>query len=401
MTTKRVNQTSAALPALLRHILLITLVLAGLALPLQSSAVESDAGAGKVIFVFGEAWKHTVDGGKHNLKRGMVVNVGETIETSSTGQVQIRMNDNGLISIRPSSQFKIKAFQFSGATGADSADDKSYFQLLKGGFRSITGAVGQNNKKAYKVITPVATIGIRGTDYSARLCDGDCAQGDGLYVGVWRGGVSLSNDAGVLNVDAGQFGYVPDLGSAGQRVDSLPAGMLVASSGIKAATATGEDAATTIAELAANDIALIEPAVLSLPTTGTASYNLASMSGSNSTTGAAIDSNLSTATLNANFTAMSVDASVDLNFTDSAHWTGSATGMALQGNGGFSGAMSTVTADSSLPETSLTSSGSFNGSLTGLGEGTVPTGADLNFTMDANFLSTGAESVSGQAAFAQ
>ena len=396
MTTKRVNQTSVALPALLRHFLIIAIALVGLALPLQSSAVES--GAGKVIFVFGEAWKHSVDGGKHTLKRGMVVNVGETIETSPTGQVQIRMNDNGLISIRPSSQFKIKAFQFSGANGAGSADDKSYFQLLQGGFRSITGAVGQNNKKAYKVITPVATIGIRGTDYSARLCDGDCAQGDGLYVGVWRGGVSLSNDAGVLNVDAGQFGYVPDMTSAGQQVESLPAGMLIASGGIKAATATGEDASITIAELAVNDIPLIEPTVLSLPSTGTASYNLVSMSGS-SGSGASVTGG--TASLNADFSAMSVDASVNLNMSDTSSWSGSATGMSLQGNGGFSGAMSTVSAYDNLGNPSISGSGSFDGSLTGLGDGTVPTGGDLNFSMNATFPPATAESVSGQASFAQ
>jgi hypothetical protein len=396
MTTKRTIQNSVALPAVLRHFLLLTIALLGLAMPMQSYADEGVQSAGKVIFVFGKAWRHSLDGGRYDIKRGMAVKVGDTIETSATGQVQIRMNDNGLISIRPSSQFKIKAFKFSGAKGADSAEDKTYFQLLKGGFRSITGTVGENNKKAYKVVTPVATIGIRGTDYSARLCDGDCNRADGLYVGVWRGGVSLTNEAGVLNVDAGQFGFVPDMLNPGKQVDNLPAGMLLAGSGVRAGSAGGETATTTIAEFAANDIALIEPSLVSLPTTGTASYNLANISATNTTgDGIAIGS----ASLNANFTAMTVDASVNLTMNDAVNstWNGSSTGMSLQNNGSFSGTMSTASStNSGLGGTSLSAGGSFDGNLTGMGDGTVPTGATLNFNMDATYIS-GSDSVSGQA----
>lgn len=399
MSTKRTVQISEALPGLLRHILLITIMMFGVAMPLKSYAAETQAAAGKVIFVFGKAWKQSESGGKYDIKRGMTVNVGDTIETSASGQVQIRMNDNGLISIRPSSQFKIKDFKYSGSEGAGSDDDKSYFQLLKGGFRSITGAVGETNKKAYKVVTPVATIGIRGTDYSARLCEGDCARGDGLYVGVWRGGVNLSNEAGVLNVDAGQFGYVPDMNSAGQQVDNLPAGMLVASDGgVRANTPNDQPALTTIAEFAANDIPLIEPSLLSLPTTGTASYNLSNISGSSASGGTVTGG---TASLSANFSNMSVDASVNLTMNDASSWSGSATGMSLQSNGGFSGTMSSVSSNStSLGGSSLSGSGSFDGNLTGMGDGTVPTGADLNFDMGATFPG-GSDSVSGQANFVQ
>lgn len=201
MNTKRKTHTNHSISQfLLRWISLSVMAISMLSLPSAALAEKTDAG--KVIFIFGQAWKHSVDGGKHSLTRGMKVQVGETIETASNGQVQIRMNDNGLVAIRPGSHFKIKAFKFSGANGAGSGEDKSYFQLLKGGFRSITGAVGQRNKKAYRVTTPVATIGIRGTDYTARLCSGDCQQADGLYMGVWQGGVSLSNDAGSTNIDA-------------------------------------------------------------------------------------------------------------------------------------------------------------------------------------------------------
>ena len=40
--------------------------------------------------------------------------------------------------------------------------------------RTITGFIARRNSRAFRINTPVATIGIRGTTFDARLCDGDC-----------------------------------------------------------------------------------------------------------------------------------------------------------------------------------------------------------------------------------
>ncbi len=87
---------------------------------------------------------------------------------------------------------------------------RSFYVLLKGGFRSITGAIGKEDKAAYRVRTPVATIGIRGTDYTAVFCSSDCTGGkrDGLYVSVAEGGVFMKNKAGMLELNPGDFGFV-------------------------------------------------------------------------------------------------------------------------------------------------------------------------------------------------
>ena len=47
----------------------------------------------------------------------------------------------------------------------------AFFSLLKGGFRTVSGLIGKINHEDYSVATPVATIGIRGTDYLTVLCD--------------------------------------------------------------------------------------------------------------------------------------------------------------------------------------------------------------------------------------
>lgn len=390
MNTKRNIQTNSShLQSLLKW---FSFILMAISISVPSVASADKPEAGKVIFMFGQAWKHAVDGGKHTLKRGMVVNVGETIETSSNGQVQIRMKDNGLIAIRPGSQFKIQAFKFSGVQGAGSSGDKSYFQLLKGGFRSITGAVGQQNKRAYKVNTPVATIGIRGTDYSARLCSADCQQADGLYIGVWQGGVSLSNEAGVADIDAGQFGFVAADDSSPVPVQSLPAELLMSSSAADSSVAEGSDSASEplLALLDSAPEMFVSPLV-SLPKTGTATYNSTSYSGtmsSGETIGVGTQASLS-----ADFTNQAVSADVVVSTNQGAMWSGSATDMSLNFDGSFSGDMTTTYAEeSTMFEPGSNVGGSMSGNLTGMGDGSVPTGATLDVNMQSTFYS-GTESL--------
>jgi hypothetical protein len=54
--------------------------------------------------------------------------------------------------------------------------------LVKGGMRAVTGAIAQRRPEAYKVRTPVATLGVRGTEYYLRICEQDCADEQRLYV---------------------------------------------------------------------------------------------------------------------------------------------------------------------------------------------------------------------------
>jgi len=46
--------------------------------------------------------------------------------------------------------------------------------LLRGGFRAITGLIAKSSPNAARVTTKTATIGIRGTDFDARICGADC-----------------------------------------------------------------------------------------------------------------------------------------------------------------------------------------------------------------------------------
>ncbi|MDB5985474.1 MAG: hypothetical protein JWR16_527 [Nevskia sp.] len=105
----------------------------------------------------------------------------------------------------------------------------AFFSLLKGGFRAVSGAIGKVKHEDYEVATPVATIGIRGTDYLAVLCDANCAHDpiiDPLLAPDVdaRGGVVFGDIGGsiVITSAKGQYVLLPN-----QYVLVLPDGSFV------------------------------------------------------------------------------------------------------------------------------------------------------------------------------
>lgn len=141
------------------------------------------------------------------MRTDMLVQVGDTLVTEDDGRVQWRMADDSYFAIRPSSRFKIDEFNEPASSGGG----KAFYSLLKGGYRCISGLIGKNNSADYRVISPVATMGIRGTDHTHIICQADCAWApggavkDGLYSRVDMGSSVLSNAQGTLDVKAGQY----------------------------------------------------------------------------------------------------------------------------------------------------------------------------------------------------
>ncbi len=170
---------------------------------------------------------------------------GDTLITGSAGIAQVRMRDGALLSLRKGTEFRIEEFRFEEAQAEQDAG-RGFFALLRGGFRTITGLLGRRNRQNYRVSTPVATIGIRGTHYGLRLCQGgDCAaegvEEDGLYGGVVDGSISADNQAGPSVFGNDEYFHVA---SAGSRADSLltPPGVVFGPDLPAPAAAPGADA---------------------------------------------------------------------------------------------------------------------------------------------------------------
>lgn len=169
------------------------------------------AAAGHVIFSQGTA-EARAEGGSRTLVKGSPVCVGETIVTAQASQVQIRMADGGMISVRPGTKMKIDVFHFD---GKEDGTEKSVITLLRGGFRALTGMVGHTHKDNYSIRTPFAVIGIRGTDHEPMFIPnpgpGEKAMGTpGTYDKVNSGGVVIRNAEGAVDVKPDQVGFVPN-----------------------------------------------------------------------------------------------------------------------------------------------------------------------------------------------
>ncbi|MDB3989944.1 FecR domain-containing protein, partial [Pseudomonadales bacterium] len=144
--------------------------------------------------------------------------------------VQLLLDDGTKIAIRPNSSFEIEALEMPATATAPAVGAgitlKASFKLQKGGFRTLTGRIAQQDPSVYQVTTPAAIIGVRGTNYSTRLCAGDCGSGDdGLYVGVSEGAATLTNSAGELDIPKNAYGFAENFNTPPQRLLSPPASL--------------------------------------------------------------------------------------------------------------------------------------------------------------------------------
>lgn len=239
-----------------------------------AASAEAATGAGSVTLLTGRGTASTADGTIRALSKGADVFAGEVINTGPNSYANLRFRDGSFILLRPNSRFQIEQYEYAGETaaaagapasstqpaapspastvttsgGSNSGEQdvgRAFFRLLKGGFRAVTGLVGKVDRNAYRVATPVATIGIRGTDYVVVLCDLACnadpviannlpagsAPAGGVVVGVITGGVFVANNAGG-SVEVGQDQYLVTLPDGTQvelpaqprflRVDPIP-----------------------------------------------------------------------------------------------------------------------------------------------------------------------------------
>jgi len=172
------------------------------------------AGAANVDFAVGNVTAVNAIGVQRPLIKGAEISSGDTIRTGDGGRAQVRFSDGAMVSLQPDTDFRVDNYQYSGKADGQ---EKGFFSLLKGGLRTITGLVGRTNRDNYKVTTSVATIGIRGTEFTAALGK----SGGELVVNTGEGLVEVCNGAGCMLLASGESGIVTG-SRAPSRTDSRP-----------------------------------------------------------------------------------------------------------------------------------------------------------------------------------
>lgn len=158
--------------------------------------ITAQAAAGRVEFAIGGVTATTAGGESRALSKGAEINSGDTIKTTD-GRVQVRFTDGGYMSLQPNTEFVVESYNYD---GKQDGSERGFFRLVEGGLRAITGIVGRTNRPAYRVTTPVATIGIRGSEYLAEHRE------QKLKVRVIGGSIFIENEFGDLILFKGQSG---------------------------------------------------------------------------------------------------------------------------------------------------------------------------------------------------
>ena len=175
-------------PSFLRLAPLAILLLA-LASPARAAgAPDGAAMVGEATLVIGVAKLISTDGVERVVDRGTAIRVGDRIETGAGGHVHLRFVDGARLSVRPASRLQVE--NYSRASDA-SALTAIKFRLDEGVVRSITGAWGEAERDRFRLNTPVAAIGVKGTDFVVK------SDGETTLASVYTGAIMLTPIAGV------------------------------------------------------------------------------------------------------------------------------------------------------------------------------------------------------------
>lgn len=139
--------------ALMRHLVTLLLVISAIAPARAQQAVA------RVTLLAGAVQRIDTHEQAHLLDTGSAVFEGDRIQAGQGALVHLRFMDGAHVGLRENSELKIAAYRT-----APAAID---LQLVKGAVRQITGSIAKQQPQSFRLNTPIAAIGVRGTDFIA------------------------------------------------------------------------------------------------------------------------------------------------------------------------------------------------------------------------------------------
>jgi hypothetical protein len=162
-------------------------------LPATVSAQAAEL-VGTVILTNGSTSAVDGSGVSRNLIRRSAIFTGDRIITGPDGFAQIRMIDSAIFSVKEDTELTLRDYVFDGAGGNP---DRVVLELHKGGIRTITGIVGDEDNHEYLLITPAMDVVPHGTTYECIVENGKTT------CGVSDGGITVSNETGSVLLGLG------------------------------------------------------------------------------------------------------------------------------------------------------------------------------------------------------
>ncbi|MBI5245777.1 MAG: FecR domain-containing protein [Elusimicrobia bacterium] len=204
---------------------MIKTLVALLLIPLTASAAPLNIGVASAVRGVVNA---TAPGAAGRIvETGKAVYSHDKVVTGPEGKLQILLLDQTSFTVGANSEMELDEFVFDPATNVGKVAAK----INKGSFRFVTGKVARKDPASMQVVTPVGTIGIRGT-MTAGTVNG--SEGTFVLLGPGpennadekSGGITVKNDKGSTEVDKDGWGVTVKAGEAPSPAFELGAGQL-------------------------------------------------------------------------------------------------------------------------------------------------------------------------------
>jgi len=134
------------------------------------SAHAQSTDAGRVISVRGFVTVTDTQGNSRTLARGDTLSSGDLIETGSRSRLNILFTDGSTYVLRSATSFKIDEYVDA---GQDNEDSRANFSIFRGALEAVSGWIGKGKSQNYRMNTPYATIGLRGTTFQIEIINND------------------------------------------------------------------------------------------------------------------------------------------------------------------------------------------------------------------------------------
>ncbi len=183
-----------------------------------------DTSVAKVVDIKGDVFaQNRVDKNavERKLTMGTGLNAKDFLTSQADSYVVMVFRDGEKVTLQPKSEFDIVKYDFQ----QPGKKDQMLFKLAAGGMRALTGSIGKKDHSAYALDTPVATIGIRGTESETVIDDAfDVNTGAApVYNHVTEGAISIKNEAGEMTLDQGESSVTVNSSTPTVQIPSLPA----------------------------------------------------------------------------------------------------------------------------------------------------------------------------------
>lgn len=181
-------------------------VAAVLGLVLSAAQASASERAGTVERQKGNAIS-TRGGESVGLRVGSVIYVGDKIQTADGARLLVRFDDTSTLQMGAGAVIDIDEMVYDAAGSAN----RQGLSFVEGVFRYVSGAIAQESFTRVAINTPVATIGIRGTDFVAGRLTVGMPPGTSHYgYQIRDGAIEVIAPGGSVTLDApGEGTFLP------------------------------------------------------------------------------------------------------------------------------------------------------------------------------------------------